>query len=405
MTRSPCWVLRLMSVVVAALAVCHCLHAAGEADPRISLALDGAPLTKVMAVLSNEIKVKHTVTREGKLQHVVVYCEGRPVSEVRSALATLLGWNWSRHAVRGETSYLLAKPSALASEEDALRKRYTGQYVNFVEVLARAASAPDKVPRDNSPLSYQVHQPPTRGLLRGFQLLPPEIRGAVLNGKPYSRSAGQMPPVVATAVSGILADGNSGDGPSADRLRPGDTIRLEIVQERTGQPGSLQLTILRAGKVQRRINCAHAVVAESVGKLGGDGVQPGSGLRMPGTGRRQPATKADGSMLETLLQRMAPMKWPTPPTAQPSYIGWYLRDISRRMPLVVVADQYPQTEAEWISKSPELRPPWAPPDFSGKSLRTALDDVANRTGYDWRLEGGSVVARYPQWYWEARLIR
>ena len=95
--------------------------------------------------------------------------------------------------------------------------------------------------------------------------------------------------------------------------------------------------------------------------------------------------------------RSAPaLKWPAP---QPTYVGWQLRDISQRTDYPIVADVYREMERTTQPLS-FRKPPFESPEFGGKSLFRALQQVVSEARYHWTLKDGWVTLRYRDWYWE-----
>lgn len=100
------------------------------------------------------------------------------------------------------------------------------------------------------------------------------------------------------------------------------------------------------------------------------------------------------------LPKREPLEWPEPPAPKPSYIGWVLRDLARRIPEPIVADCYPEAEAEQ-SVTPLSKPPWQSPQNDGKNLESVLSGLSNTQGYNSRVEKGWLLLRYREAYWEA----
>src|SRR5690349_11131828 len=84
----------------------------------VTMALDGVPLTGVVAELTRQSGVQHRAAgEEARRQLVIAYCRDRQASEIRAAITSLLGWRWSRSEKEGQPVYTLVKGVDLRKQE------------------------------------------------------------------------------------------------------------------------------------------------------------------------------------------------------------------------------------------------------------------------------------------------
>ncbi len=378
----------LLRSLVATL-LCLSVPAAAHApkDGTVSLSFDRTPLTTLVAELGRQTGTAHRVDREGSHQLVVAFCKETPASRVRSAISDLLGWSWSRGINDGRVTYSLRKPIALRRHEAALRSRFQEQYARLVQAMIAAAQDPERSPEDGGALDTQVRDRLHGDVLRAVGTLPERLRQDILNGKAVAISRSQLEGPFGEAVSRLLNQYAAHGGRSVS-LGPRDNIRVEILADATGRPKSLQMSLYQGGKLSLQFNSAHVQLAVAEGSR--PAPAPGDLVRLLQTNPEFSAPMPD----------RPPMSWSQASEPLPSYIGWKLRDLARRVPVPLLADCYPDAEAE-AGRSAKRSDPWPTPPHGGRPLHAALTELAMSTAYTWREDDGWALLRYSQWFWEA----
>lgn len=241
--------------------------------------------------------------------------------------------------------------------------------------MLAAAADPNWKPRAGEALDQQITAEDTGSIFRCAVALPETVRNAILEGRPYRAHAGSLQGALGDAVRRAwshLAEGRT--------LGPDDPIRLEVVRDATGRPDYFQLTIqrveLRAGHAGFMYPDALPVAQEEQAAL-----------------QRLLETHPE---LSVRLAKQPPLKWPKPPVPEPSFMGWNLRDLSRRVERSFMADYYPSVDAEIESVTPK---PFRPITADGKPLSAVLEEIADPY-YTLGLQDDWLIFRYRWWYWE-----
>ncbi|HEU4751670.1 MAG TPA: hypothetical protein VFU47_01100, partial [Armatimonadota bacterium] len=243
---------------------------------------------------------------------------------------------------------------------------------------------------EDSILGFDVANPLGGGMLRTVAVLPQGAAERMLQGKPYITRASAAPDTFMKAMHRLLeaADDSSKLG-IRSTIEPTDTLRVEVPRQPTGRPASLQISVWRKGRLSIQYNTAH-VSTFLLDESTGDPSRPEKLLR----------EAAAHPELRRPMAEQPPLKWPEPPAPQPSYIGWRLRDLARRLPYPIVADCYPAAEEENLITRSDGRPRPSP-QTDGVTPVSALESLCDPTAYDWRIQDGWLMLRYRHWFWEA----
>lgn len=178
---------------------------AQEARARMTLALDRAPLTRVLAELTRASGERHVAAGpEAARQLVVLLCQDREPREVRQAITDLLGWTWKERRREEVVVHTLTKPWQLRERERQLRERFFARYASVVRGLVAAAQDSDGNEKPPELLAFMAKDLTHAGLLRYLGSLPERYREEVLAGRPLVRPATAVVGDLGPALEGYL---------------------------------------------------------------------------------------------------------------------------------------------------------------------------------------------------------
>jgi hypothetical protein len=361
------------------------LTSPGYTAGTISLAVDNEPVKGVLAELTRQSGIVHrSVGPEADHQKLAVFCNDQPVEGVRQALAEALQWEWTAAERDRRKVYTFTKGLRLRDLERSLRRRELQSYVDVVRTAVAKASSPTASFDQGNALDLQAQAKATAGLIRALGALPADGIARLVAGEAMSGMPNAWPK---DFVNHVDRWSRESGGTSDGHLRAGDILQLRVPRDGMGRPLWIEFRHRRGSfdLAEMRLALASWVRDESAERLDPDA----AGLR---------------KILEKHPEIGRPLKslpdpvWPAPP-AKPTYVGWRLRDISRRTDFPIAAAVYPEMEGT-VQPLSLCKPPFDAPKVSSKSLTRALNDLGSHARYHWTVSSGWVVMRYRDWYWE-----
>lgn len=369
-------------VAIAALAL---ITQQSNAETTVTLALDNVTLKSLVNELTSKSGVKHQVIgREAEQQRVAVFCKDQPVAAVRAALTETIGWEWVSEANDGQVRYTLIKGVRLRNLERSLRAGEQQRYLEIVHATIQKARKPEEAENSGGALDLQARDSRTAGLLQALGELPAEMLESLVGGKQFSGPTSNWPTGFTTRVSQWSKE--SGSTPEGI-VRPGDRFRLSVPKDQSGRPLWVQFTHARGKRelAEMRLALAEWARDEEISPLA------------PSRNRLAELVRENPSLGKPLDSVSSP-KWPAPPE-HPTFVGWQLRDLSRRTAFPLIADVYPEMERTTQSISFN-KPPFELQSTSGRGLYQVLNRIGQYSRYHWDVQNGWVIMRFRDWYWE-----